>query len=403
MSAQFVFIIASLFVNYKVEKLWGVDGFASYNIIKKLGTFVVFILVLGTGIGIPRYISFIKNKKEKGGVEYLLAGVLLYLSTFTLFIIFLYFFPELFTTVLESNFKKESLLFILALYIFSQGFFVLISSYLRGVLKFSTLCFLNIFILSFIPVVFLFFSKDILNYFWFISIINSGLLTFLIVSSIYKNRSYSIKILKFKSKQLLNYGSPRIIADMSLFSLDFLPIYLLSAFVSLPESGYLSLSLLFFKLATMPFELIGSLLIPVLGKTFKNSSKMVFVKKINNLIAISLLFSVLFSIILWFISPYLISNFFPSMQQSIIGTQFIIMSVPFYVVFLLVKNILDIVSVKAYNSWLLTAGIFILLLVLSYGIYKEDWFYFRSLPVIVAYVFLGISSSLVWIKVKNKM
>ena len=401
--AQMLFMLSNLFINYKIEKIWSVEGFATYNLLKRFGSFIVFPLVLGVGIGIPRYISFLKNGKnnKSQGLEYLFAGLVIFCITFIAFLVLILLFPGL----ILSSFKKSdsnSILIVVALFVFSQGVFVIISSFFRGKIQFGRSSLLNVLVLSLLPTLIVFFSDTIFDYFLYYAILTIASLTFIIGFNIYKN-SISYRRTKFKVRQLIHYGAPRVIGDAILFSLDFIPIYIVSIFISLEESGYLSLSFMFFKLASVSFDLIGSLILPVYGKGFKKESSAAFIKKVNILLLISSSLALLASVVGYFLIPYLIVTFFSSLSNAILASQYIFIAFPFYVVFTILKNVLDIISHKAYNSLIQMVGFVAMGLTLFYGIYQKEWFYYRTLTIIIPYFVLGVLTYLVWNKLKYKL
>lgn len=398
-----LFMLSNLFINYKIEKIWSVEGFATYNLLKRFGSFIVFPLVLGVGIGIPRYISFLKNGKnnKSQGLEYLFAGLVIFCITFIAFLVLILLFPGL----ILSSFKKSDsnfILIIVALFVFSQGVFVIISSFFRGKIQFGRSSMLNVLVLSLLPTLIIFFSDTIFDYFLYYAILTIVALVIIIVFNIYNN-SISYKRTKFKVRQLIHYGTPRVIGDAILFSLDFIPIYFVSVFMSLEESGYLSLSFMFFKLASVSFDLIGSVILPVYGKGFKKESSSVFIKKVNLLLLISGSLALLASVLAYILIPYLIVTFFSSLSPAILASQYIFMVFPFYVVFTILKNVLDIISHKAYNSLIQIGGFIAMGLTLFYGIYYKEWFYYRTLTIIIPYFVLGVLTYLVWIKLKYKL
>lgn len=398
-----LFMLSNLFINYKIEKIWSVEGFATYNLLKRFVSFIVFPLVLGVGIGIPRYISFLKNGKnnKSQGLEYLFAGLVIFCITFIAFLVLILLFPGL----ILSSFKKSDsnfILIIVALFVFSQGVFVIISSFFRGKIQFGRSSMLNVLVLSLLPTLIIFFSDTIFDYFLYYAILTIVALVIIIVFNIYNN-SISYKRTKFKVRQLIHYGTPRVIGDAILFSLDFIPIYFVSVFMSLEESGYLSLSFMFFKLASVSFDLIGSVILPVYGKGFKKESSSVFIKKVNLLLLISGSLALLASVLAYILIPYLIVTFFSSLSPAILASQYIFMVFPFYVVFTILKNVLDIISHKAYNSLIQIGGFIAMGLTLFYGIYYKEWFYYRTLTIIIPYFVLGVLTYLVWIKLKYKL
>lgn len=396
-------MLSNLFINYKIEKIWSIEGFATYNLLKRFGSFIVFPLILGVGIGIPRYISFLKKSKNdvSQGLEYLVAGLIIFSMTFLGFLLLLLFFPELILSSFRVS-DADNIFLIIVLFVFSQGVFVILSSFFRGKIQIGKSSLLNVLVLSFLPTVIVFFSDSIFDYFLYYAVLTIASLIVIIVFNLYKT-AISYQRTQFKVKQLLHYGAPRVVSDAILFSLDFIPIYVVSVFMSLEESGYLSLSFMFFKLASVSFDLVGSLILPLYGKVFKTESSTVFIQKVNLLLIVSGGLSILASVVGCILVPYLIDTFFDSLSKAISASQYVFIALPFYVIFTILKNVLDILSSKAYNSLIQIAGFVAMALTLFYGIYQKEWFYYRTLIIIVPYFVLGVLTYLVWNKLKYKM
>lgn len=401
--AQVLFMLSNLFINYKIEKIWSIEGFATYNLLKRFGSFIVFPLILGVGIGIPRYISFLEKSKNdiSQGLEYLVAGLIIFFTTFIGFLILLLFFPELVLSSFRVS-DSNNIILTIALFVFSQGIFVILSSFFRGKIQFGTSSLLNVLVLSFLPTVIIFFSNTIFDYFLCYALLTIASLIVIIVYNLYKT-AISYQRIQIKIKQLLHYGAPRVVSDAVLFSLDFIPIYIISVFISLEESGYLSLSFMFFKLASVSFDLIGSLILPLYGKVFKTESSTVFIQKVNLLLIISGGLAIVASVLGYILIPYLIVTFFDSLSNAILASQYIFIAFPFYVIFTILKNVLDIISSKAYNSLIQIVGFASMVLTLFYGIYQKEWFYYRTLTIIIPYFILGVLTYLVWNKLKHKL
>jgi hypothetical protein len=160
---------------------------------------------------------------------------------------------------------------------------------------------------------------------------------------------------------------------------------------------------MFFKLASVSFDLIGSLILPLYGKVFKTATSAVFVQKVNVLLIISVSLALFAALLGCFLVPYLIDTFFNSLSQAIEASQYVFIALPFYVIFTILKNVLDIISSKAYNSLIQMVGFVSMILPLFYGIYQTEWFYYRTLVIIIPYFILGVITYLVWNNLKHKL
>ncbi|WP_026897732.1 MATE family efflux transporter [Daejeonella oryzae] len=401
--AQGLFMLSNLYINHWISKTWDVEGFATYNLVKRISAFIAFPLLIGAGIGIPRYISFLKTEINNQSVEYLISGLLLFLSSFLVFTGIVFIFPQILLKAFEdSSFNSAKIILSVLIFVFSQGLYILLNAYYRGRIQFGLTSLWNVLIMSILPLLVLFFVPNVFVYFYYYS-----LGTIILIGSIFvylgRKSQISGRRIKYKSLRLFKYGYPRIIADLGLFSLEFIPIFLVSLYIGLAESGYLSMSFILLKLASMVFELVGSLILPYFGKLFKNESSSVFISKVNQLLVIGVSVSVLISIVMYFLIPVIISEFFPALEKSILPSQLIFIVFPVYAMYLLLRNILDVVINKAYNSINLSIVFVIQLIILGTGFYFNNFIIYSVMSVLIPYFILGLLTYWVWTKMRRTL
>lgn len=398
---QFFFMIATLFVNYKVENIWGSEGFASFSLIKRTTAFIVFPLLIGAGIGIPRFISFLKEKVRQRSLEIFISGLLMFLVSYLLISVVLLLFPQLITkSFQETNFYKGEIIVVFLFFIFSQGIYILLFSYYRGKLLFQYSTLLNILVMSFFPVLVLFFSDSILEYFIQLSILSIAVLLINIGYKTITNK-ISLKNIKKDQKALFQFGLPRVPGEIALYALDFIPVYLVSVFIGLNESGYISMTLLFFKMAAMLFELVGSIILPYFGNMFVSYNSSFFIKKVNKLLKYGFFAGILISIPFYFGCTFVIEYFFPSQTNAIKVTQMVFLVFPVYIIYILLRNILDIVKTKAYNSINLALTALFQIIILFGGFYYKNPTIYYNFALLIPYFFLGLMTYLTWIRLKT--
>jgi O-antigen/teichoic acid export membrane protein len=400
---QIIFVLCNLYINYWINKNWDLEAFAIYNLIKRISSFITFPLLMGVGIGIPRYISFMRREVKSYSLEYLIAGGFLFLISFLAFSAIVILFPAIILKAFDqSSLNTENILLCILFFVLSQGLYILLNSYYRGRIQFGIVSSLSVLIMSVIPLSILFWVDNIFIYFYYYSLSTVAIIIS-IVCYLLRNTELSGNRIQLKARQLFKYGYPRIIADIGLFSLEFMPIFLTSLYIGLPESGFLSMIFILLKLASMLYELVGSMSLPYFGKIYKTESSSVFISKVNSLLVVGISFSVIISTVLYFLIPPLIVQFFPSLSKAIFPAQLIFFAFPVFVVYLLLRNVLDIVLEKAYNSINLSIVFVIQLLILSVGFYSGNFMIYTVLPVIIPYFILGLLTYLVWIKMKKNL
>lgn len=400
---QAVFMLATLFINYEVENSWGSEGFASFSLIKRTASFIVFPLVFGAGIAIPRYISFLKENKRQSSVEYLIAGLLLFFTTFLLFLVVVSIFPGVLTYSFHStNFESTNILLAILLYVLSQGIYVIVFSFYRGKLLFKYSTILNIVIMSLVPITVLFSSENIISFFKTTGLFSVLILVMLVCSLVFKINIRRQKV-KEKTQKLFSFGWQRVIGEIALFSLDFVPIYLVSIKIGLIESGYLSMSLLMLKLAAMLFELAGSMILPYFGKMYVSKPKEYFIKKVNELLVVGALVAIVVSFVFYHLSGYVIENFFESQVKSIQATQALFIAFPIYVMYIVLRNIIDIISKLSYNSINLAIVVLIQICILFLGFHYNDSNLYHKFALTIPYAILGLLTYITWKRLKRSI
>lgn len=399
--AQGFFMLSNLYINHYVNKIWDVEGFATFNLIKRIASFIVFPLLVGAGIGIPRYISFIKSKDSQNhSYEYLLSGFLIFFGAFSLFGVVVFCFPHLLLSAFKGSImSKGDLLSSILLYILSQGLFVLISAYYRGKLAIGKVSIFNILVMSLLPLAGLYVVTDVVNYFFYYSLLTLAIIACIMVYLYFKS-SVSVKRISYKTNRLFRYGYPRIVAELGLFALEFMPVFLISVYVGLKESGYISMTFILMKLAAMAYELIGSLVLPYFGKLFKQGNSAFFISKVNQMLLVGFFSSVFITALFYFLIPIGINTFFPTLANSIISSQLIFIVFPVYSLYLLLRNVLDVVSEKALNSVHLSVVSVVQLLILLIGFYFKLPFVYSIFSIVVPYFFLGLLTYVAWMRIK---
>jgi len=83
-----IVLVAFFFIYRLIAKNFGPEGVGEYTLIKRVIAFLYPVLLLGLGIGLPRYIAMSQNKEQRS--SYMKAGGLI-VAVFTfIFLIFIY-------------------------------------------------------------------------------------------------------------------------------------------------------------------------------------------------------------------------------------------------------------------------------------------------------------------------
>ncbi len=400
--AQAIFMGLTLYINYWINKNWDVEGFAAYNLLKRLSTFLLFPILLGMGIGIPKYISLQKSPNPHPAYHYLLAACALFVISFACMAGILGFFSDLLLRSFELESDQFPRLFsALLLLIFSQGLFQLLSAYFRAKLTFRASSGLHLVVMSVFPFGFLFVSPDVYRYFQLYGVISILCLMLLILLPWRKIAMNAVRI-KSKMRELLKFGLPRVVGELSLFGLEFLPIFSISLYIGLKESGYMAMTFLLLKLGTVPFELYGNVMMPYVGQQWAQGNPVAVLKRIRRFQWGAFLLSVAGFTGMYFSIPPLIHRFYPELSHSIAPTQYLCMVMPFYINYLILRNVIDLLRQKAYNSINLFLALGVQLIMLTIGFHFNEAFYYQVLSIGLPFILLGVLSQYTWLMIRKQ-
>jgi len=100
------------------------------------------------------------------------------------------------------------------------------------------------------------------------------------------------------------------------------------------------------------------------------------------------------------LSPYLVRWFFPALSPAAGYAQWVFVAFPVYALYLLLRNILDIMSHRAYNTVNLLIALLLLFALLAAGICWHQVMLYQVAVVIGPYLLLGALSYQRWLKLK---
>ncbi|PJB14299.1 MAG: hypothetical protein CO118_09340, partial [Flavobacteriales bacterium CG_4_9_14_3_um_filter_32_8] len=76
---EFFILLAGIFVYKFAANLEGENDFSEYAICRRTISFILPLLIMGLGVGIPRYVAF-AHDNEKGQSSYFFAGLIITLT-----------------------------------------------------------------------------------------------------------------------------------------------------------------------------------------------------------------------------------------------------------------------------------------------------------------------------------
>lgn len=367
----------------------GEESFYYYSYAKRVISFISPVLVFGLGVGLPRYMGiYYKHKRD---VSILLNSALLIIFLISLIwgIINLAF-NQYFTYFLWGEVNSYTLKLNIAVncYLISLSIWSVLISYLRGNLQVFFSGFLLVISESILPFLSFSFLGSLHEIFYSISI---GLFSITLVISV----SFIIPsktILRLSTiKKLLKYGFHRIPGDIAQSLIVFLPSFFAMTFFNIEYAGIISFTGAIVTLCTLPASAISFNLLSRSSYLF-HSNKQHLKKELIKLIAGAIIYGLFVLIFFYFLIDIFISIFMEdSLLKHLKLIQYYLFAIPPFILFTILRSVIDGAKTKAYNSINLVISLIVLLVFIVCSVL------FNSINTIIfgiiaAYLTLGLLS-----------
>jgi len=346
-------VLASFFLIYRlIAKNLGAEGVGQYSLVRRtIGLFWP-LLILGLGVGLPRYIAMSQDENQRRA--YISSAGLVAVTFTCAFLLIINVFKRHFAKIFFGDIDYANLVLPFSVFLLGLVFHILVYSYSCGRLLVRTFNSLQITNLAIVPIVILVVFRNITV---------QGLLTVtgfstLIISSLFflsfvKDVFGSIEKPQFKSslKELLCYSLPRVPGDFALAGLFSLGPIIGAHFAPIEDVGYLAVSQSLLTTAGATIAPLGTILLPKVSNLIARGSHQTIRQNVNLLVAAVLqFFSFLCVQVLIFtdviVTYWLGAEFSPAIPVM----RIIFISIVFYAFYVAMRSILDAAKVKPVNA-----------------------------------------------------
>ncbi len=350
-----------------------IEDYGIYNISRRVISLITFPVLLGLGISVPRYISMGGIKNQTISSNYWYSAIFLLFFSFLLFRLFFFSFSNIFF----SYFNYEALELYSTPILISIGGLSLITlcySYFRVInIKIANL--VNIFI-AIMPIFGIVFGESRLYCVIFYTGIGWLFVASLFVIIIsYKNlENFEFRKSRQFVSELVFFGSPRVVGEFALFGFFAIPVFVSANIYSLVYSSFLGLAISIFQLFVSLLDFINVILLPRVGDLLAKKEVVLIQREINFLLKLSIIYYFLTLLFVFFFIEFFIVYFFGEkfLPSSNI---FLILSISLlpYIVYSLLRNVLDVFSKVPYNAINLSLSLIIILVLLYLKIFTAEW------------------------------
>lgn len=348
---QFIVLASGIIVYKLAANMLGVGGFSEYALSRRIISFIQPVLLVGLGVGLPRYIAYAHTGKNLEKPDTYFAGGLAILILFVL------------TVTLMINLTKDNISFLifgsstysylilpLSLMLIGVVIHSACYSYFRGRLMMVRANFLQMINMGIVPILAFIMSKtteDVLEITGLSWLVVSILFLFWITINLRWDNSKVVSC----TKELLLYGVRRVPGDIGLAALLTLPASFTAHVVGVKEAGYVAFGTSLLNMTGGFFAPVGTILLP-------KASQIIATKDINmlryytfKLLRITISLTVIGTILFEVFADKIIGLYLgKSFSEVVLIAKVIMVGGVVYPVFTLMRSIVDAYHTRAINS-----------------------------------------------------
>jgi O-antigen/teichoic acid export membrane protein len=372
----------------------GQKGFGEYIIAKGAIAFLQLPLFLGQGIAIPRYIALTTGSTEDTISQqtdiYFISGLFIVITAVSIFFLLInLLFSNMFAYIFFGNSKYSYFTLPIAIAIVGLCLHLLIYSYYRGRLMMFPAQSLQVINMGIIPLL-VFVIPNITPSMIFLAIgigqiTTCVLMLFLILSKI-NFKKFNVRDLKYQFKELLKYGSARVPGEFALVGLFTLPVTFTTHVSGVVKAGFVGIGMSFLSLIGSLFAPVGLILLPsttrLIAENKLSSLKQEMIKLLKISISLTILIVLFLEIFAVPIIRFYLGKEFIEASSTI---RYIILGALPYVIYVIIRNVIDAFYVKPFNTLNLTIALAIFGLTFLLNPYKTV-----QVPLLIALFALGL-------------
>jgi O-antigen/teichoic acid export membrane protein len=390
---EFAIVLSGILVYKYAAVLFGTDGFNEYSVCRRTVSFIQPLLVLGLGVGLPRYVAFAMAGSGNKNVQGYFYGSLLVVGAVGLFVFpVIYFFRAQFAYLFFGDEVYHYLIPPLIVMMMGLTLHSLVYSFFRGEINMNTANVMQFLNLGLVPVLAFYFSGSVMVLFFTTGLVTLGTSVLFLISVMMRYR-FSGMGLGDCVRELVRYGVQRVPGDVALGAFLALPAYLTAHFVddNLKTAGNVAFGMALLNMAGAAFGPICLLLLPKASQVIAQKDFGQINSQVDRITAWTICITLLGLAAVELFAEWLLGIYLGSVYSGLAWCVRIIMPACLgYTVYISLRSILDAYYVKAVN----TKNIFISFFVFIAGVgllYKTGFNYEYMIFIFVgAFTLLGL-------------
>jgi len=350
---EFAVLISGVLVYKLAAGSFGKDGFNEYSICRRTLSFIQPLLIMGFGVGLPRYIAIASaNNLTKKISSYFYSAFIILAAVMLLVSVAFMLFDHQLSFLFFGNESYYTLIFPLLIMLGGMVLHSLCYSFFRGEIRMNSANILQLLNMGLVPMTIFAFGKNIYHVLLltgFAWIFVSLIFFIYIVMKLKPEKEHLFE----SGKELLKYGLQRVPGDVALGAFFALPTYFMAHLVNdnLDSAGNAAFAISLLNMIGAAFGPICLLLLPQASKAIAARDYTSLKKYSKEILILTLVVSGLGLLIAEVFASPLISLYMNGDYPDLVTVVRIVMPACVgYAVYISLRSILDAYHVKAVNT-----------------------------------------------------
>jgi O-antigen/teichoic acid export membrane protein len=329
----------------------GPELFGAYSLARR---FVIFLFPFTTfclAVTLTRYLAISRNDESRG--NYFHAATIIYIVIALFFVLLGIIFHQSLTVIIFRDVAYTNLYYLSLFMIIGMSFYTLLNSYYRGINRMRMSNIWNALVVGILPL----FISLLSMYYGNVEIIFllMGLAYYLAIGPIVliyrKMEIIFLQIHKIEIKEMLHYSTPRIPGQMFFAGLLAIGPFCARYFGSISDAGLIVIGQSIFSVMHISVSGFGLVALPKISKISANENKFALEARVNDVLEMVFHCS-LFLVVQCFIwSDEIVFIWLGNKYANAVPIiQIFLLSLCPYLLYVMLRWVIDAVEVKAYNT-----------------------------------------------------
>jgi O-antigen/teichoic acid export membrane protein len=350
--ANALVLLASLLAYRLVTQFLGEMGFAQYALTRRTVSFLCPALLLGLGVGLPRFIAMSQNHNDGTHARYFFWLAMIPMVAAHLVIgLAIGLGDSVFARLVFGEESYAGLSVPLIILVFGLSWHTLLKSFYRGTFNFGAASVLDILNLAIIPVaVFRFFSASVADLVLSTGLLNIAVCTGLTVK-IGLFREWNFSEAWVAAKKMLAYSLPRVPGDFALGGLLALPSMIAAHIVGMQVAGYVAFGSTLLALGGAAVAPISTAVLPLASYRIHNNQWHLLRSEMLKVVWLTFGLGAAGVALAVALMPWIVRVYLgPEFVDSVSILRILSVSALPYVMFCSLRSFLDAAHISAINS-----------------------------------------------------